>query len=333
MKSHAIFLNIIAHSILSTLFISCGFAQDSSTALNLPKINFKLKPSIECVNFPQKDSVKAAKLATRYQRFVKVKFDSVSQVKKGLSYTVDSTKRADFQCELILALGNYSFSQSFPNFVNLHYRVVNLATLDTVTKSAIALEELSEIDPQQFQSSSEMFSSNIFISFHNMIVTTDEVLNPYNTPQYPNQGAAIIPQYFVATQPHLTTWAKKITHLVNNVLAQQQTKKKIDMWQPTNELVYHFNYYPRYRMASPKTYQPNNQDFLITGEVYEKSPTQLALKLAITGQELYEDSQTQGLPVQKELVFRKDLLDRGIYSELVYKIQKNFLVFVLANYR
>jgi len=332
MKSNPILSNTIS-ILFTTLLSCCGFAQDSRTALSLPKINFKLKPNIECVNFSKKDSAKAAKLAAQYQKFIQAKFDSVSQVKKELSYTIDSSRRADFQCELILALGNYSFSKSFPNSVNLHCRIVNLATSDTVAKFAISLKELYKMNPQRFQGSSEIFSSSIFTRFHDLTVTTDDVLNPHNKTQYINQGAAVIPQYFVATQPSLITWAKTITHLVNNALAQQQTKKKVDIWKPTDQLVYQFNYYPNYRITPSKAYTPNNQDFLITGEVYEKDPTHFALKLAITGQELSENSQAQGLPVQKELVFRKDLLDQGIYSELVYKIQKNFWVFVLANYR
>ena len=66
-------------------------------------------------------------------------------------------------------------------------------------------------------------------------------------------------------------------------------------------------------------------------EWIQKDEEHFALAINFKGQNvllnLYEAS------VKQELVFRKGLIEQGIYSELVYKIRNNFSLLVLSNYR
>ncbi len=320
-----IFLNIgLGAILLLVLFVHPGFAQGPRQApLTLPKFNITLKPQIKCVNFSKEDYPVATEIAQRFNRFFQAKFDSVSRL-NNLFYTIDPTKKSDFQFEAILD----HFGQSF---ATLRITLVDQATQNPLTNYSSSLGKKNDFDQRQFQNIANLMSSLFFSHINTSITVTDRVINPDNKQRFPQQQPLIIPSYFTAEQPQLQALAKKMTHIANNTITQMQTLKIQKVWQTKEHRVYEFNYYPNYRLSSKVAYTPQPGNHVITGTLSQKDDQHLVLTLDLKGEDL--QTKLYDSSVKQDIVFSKDLIDRGIYSEMVHKIQQNFSLLVLSNYR
>lgn len=322
-------LNIALVSILTAFTILKSsqhtIAQDK---FSLPKLSFSMYPLVECKNFTPQNSAKALRYAHKFQQHLHTMFDTLGQRNEANYYASPQKQATDIMVKFIFFYDrlNQTF-RAYKTSANLYCQAVHRITQDTLLQMSTHLGDFEEFDEKAFSKSSTFLNTIVHSSLKNLVTYTGDIAQPNNQKHYFDRSAVIIPHFFTASKSSLKPLARKITHLMNNVLVMHQNQEMQKAWEPASHLVYRFNYYSNYQQNS---YRPNSKDFLITGNLYDKNETHYGLQLKFAGQNvnlLLHDSK-----VETNLEFRKDLIQKQDYSELILKIRKNTTIFVLSNY-
>lgn len=310
-------------------FAKLSVAQNTASSLNIRPISIALAPQIKCENFLPDDSAKAIEYAQRFHRFYTRAFDSLSQANPDFVLLKKKRESADLQLTFQMSFVPKK-GQGFRDFygeLKLAFRVTHQVSKKDMLKMSLSSQRFVGFYEKYYKSVANFTIQKFLYSFTSNFVPFASLLHPEKR-KAPTQ---VMLQSFTVKNKKLKPVALNFNHLANNTLALYQNKKMPAKEREDATFMFNFKYLPQYRLQKQVILPSDEQPVIISGQLVAKNKTHYELQLKFTGKPI--SMKFYSTPIKTSLLFRKELIDAGNYTEANYKITENFLLVIFSNYQ